>query len=74
MIWYLVCNNMYWYERHFRSFYRDPTILETVRMASQWVNTGQFRLIEKLFLMKYNEREYFQHQCDSVKVKCENQM
>ena len=39
MIWGLVCNNMYWYERHFGSFYRDPTILETVSIASQWVNT-----------------------------------
>ena len=25
-------------------------------------------------VMKYNKREYFQHQCDSVNVKCENQM
>ena len=23
--------------------------------------------------MTYNEREYFQHQCDSVRVQCENQ-
>ena len=29
---------------------------------------------KKLFLMKYNEREYSQYQCDSVKLKCENQM
>ena len=70
MIWDLVCNNMYWHERHFRSFYHDPTILKKVSIASQGVNT----LIEKLFLMKYNEREYFQHQCDSVNGKCENQM
>ena len=35
---------------------------------------GQHRLIENVFLMKYNEREYFQHQSDSVNVKCENQM
>ena len=66
---------MYWYERHCGSFYRDPTILKTLSIASQWVNTvGQHRLIEKLFLMKKNEREYFQHQWDSVDVKCENQM
>ena len=39
MIWGLVCNNMYWYECHFGSFYRDPTIIETVSIASQWVNT-----------------------------------
>ena len=42
MIWGLVCNNMYWHERHFRSFYRDRTILETVSIASQWVNTDWF--------------------------------
>ena len=39
MIWDLVCNNVYWYERHFGSFYHDPTILKTVSIASQWVNT-----------------------------------
>ena len=39
MIWGLVYKYMYWYERHFGSFYRDPTILETVSIASQWVNT-----------------------------------
>ena len=27
-------------------------------------SVGQHRLIEKLFLIKYNEREYFQHQCE----------
>ena len=69
MIWGLVCNNMYWYEGHFGSFYRDPTILETVSIASQWVNTDWLK--SALFLMKHNEREYYQHQCDSVKVKCE---
>ena len=37
-------------------------------------SVGQERLIEKLFLMKYNEREYSQHQCDAVNVKGENQM
>ena len=31
-------------------------------------------MIEKLFLIEYKEREYFQHQCDSVEVKCENQI
>ena len=30
VIWALVSDNMYRYGRHFRSFYRNPTILETV--------------------------------------------
>ena len=30
---------MYRYERHFESFYRNPTILETVLIASKWVHT-----------------------------------
>ena len=29
---------MYRYERHFGSFYRNSTILETVSIASKWVN------------------------------------
>ena len=37
-------------------------------------SVGQHRLIEKLSLMKYNEKEYFRHQCDSVNVKFENEM
>ena len=39
MISDLVCNNMYWYERHCGSFYHDPTILKAVSIASQWFNT-----------------------------------
>ena len=42
---------MHRYERHFGSFYRDPTILVTFSIASQWVNTDP---IEMLFLLKYN--------------------
>ena len=39
MIWVLACNNMYRYERHFGSFYHNPTILETVSiLASKYVN------------------------------------
>ena len=53
---------MYWYERH---FYHDPTILDSLKCQS----VGQHRLIEKLFLMKYKEREYFQHQREAVKLK-----
>ena len=51
--------------------YRFPTILETVSIASQWVNAA---VIEKLFLLKYNGREYFQRRCVYVKLKCENKM
>ena len=47
MISDLVCNDMYWYERHCGSFYRNPTTLKTVSIASQWVNWH--RLVEKLF-------------------------
>ena len=32
MILFLVCNNMYRYRHHFGLFYRNPTILETVKM------------------------------------------
>ena len=61
---------MYRYERHFLSFYHNPTILEMISIASQWANTD---LIENLFLLKlYNKREEFQHRCVSVKVKCVN--
>ena len=71
MIWVLVGKNRYRYEYQFGSFYRDPKILETVSIASQWVHTD---LIEKLFLLKYKDKEYFQHGCVFVKVKCKNQM
>ena len=54
MLWDLVSNDMYRYERHFGSFYPNPTILETVPIASKWVNTD---LIEIYFLLKYNDRE-----------------
>ena len=33
---------MYQYERHFGSFYRNPTIFETVAIASKWVNAEIF--------------------------------
>ena len=39
---------MYRYECHFGSFYRNPTILETVSIVSKWVTT------ENLFLLKYH--------------------
>ena len=55
MIWVLVCINMCRYERHFGSIHRNPTILETVSISSQWVNT---ELTERLFLLNYNDREY----------------
>ena len=38
---------MYRYGRHFGSFYRNPTILETASIA--WVNT------ENLFFLEYND-------------------
>ena len=44
MIGAVVCYNMYRYGRHFGSFYRNPTILETVSIA--WVNTKNIFLIE----------------------------
>ena len=62
---------MYQYEHHFGSFYHDPAILETVSIASQWVDT---ELIEKLFLLKNNDMTYVKHQCVSGKVKYENEM
>ena len=37
----MLCNTMYRYEHHFGSFYRNPTILETVSIASKWVNTEE---------------------------------
>ena len=40
MTWALVCNIMCRYECHFGSFYRNPTILETVSIASKGVNMG----------------------------------
>ena len=52
----------------------STTIQQFWRQFQLPVWVGQHRLIEKLFLMKYNKKEYFQHQCDSVNVKCENQM
>ena len=45
---------MYRYVRHFEYFYCNPTILETVSIASKWVNKD---LIENLCLLKYNDRE-----------------
>ena len=69
--WVLVCNNMCPFERHFGSFCRDPTIIETVSFASQWVN---LILIEMLFLLKYNDWEHFQHRCVFAKVQSENQI
>ena len=39
MIWALVCDNMYWYGRHFGSFYHNLTIFETVLETVAWVNT-----------------------------------
>ena len=39
MIWDPVWNNVHWNECHFGSIYHDPTILKTVSIASQWVNT-----------------------------------
>ena len=40
-------------ERQFGSFYHNPTIVETVSIASKWVNTN---LIDNI-LLKYNDRE-----------------
>ena len=39
MIWVLVCNNMYQYECHFGFFYRNPTILEQQKDASECLMT-----------------------------------
>ena len=33
-------------------------------------SVGQHRLIEKLFLMKYTDREYFQHKCGNCICEC----
>ena len=57
MVWVLVCNDMYRYERHFRSYYRKPTILATVSIpaASQRVNTD---LIENLFFTEIKKTGY----------------
>ena len=53
VIWALFSDNMYRYGRHFRSFYRNPTILETV-------STGGFDCLGQLgesFLLKYNNKK-----------------
>ena len=42
MIWVLACNNMLRYECDLESFHRNPTILETVSIASKWVNMENF--------------------------------
>ena len=40
MICDLACNNTYRYDRRFVSFYCNPSILETVSIASKWFNTN----------------------------------
>ena len=52
---------MYRYERHFGSFYRNPTILETVSIASKWVNMH----LSEIFL----NNDILALMCASVKVK-----
>ena len=53
MIWVLACNKMYRYERHFGSFYHNPTILETVSiLASKQVNGST----QKIFYIKIQRR------------------
>ena len=51
--WALFSDNMYRYGRHFRSFYRNPTILETV-------SPGGFDCLGQhgeSFLLKYNDKK-----------------
>ena len=48
MIWVLVCNNMYRYERHCGSFYYDQTISETVSVVSKWANTENLFFITEI--------------------------
>ena len=57
MIWVLVFINMYWYERNFGSFYRNPTIQRRFRFLSKWVNTDL--MDDRRFLLKYNDSENF---------------
>ena len=47
MILVLVCSNMYLYEGNFGSFYRNPTILETVLIASKWVHRDIFTEMQR---------------------------
>ena len=61
---------MYWYERRYIFLLRPNNFRDIFNCQA----VGQHRLLDKLFLMKYNEMEYFQHQCDYVRVKCEKQM
>ena len=51
----LLCYNVYRYERHFGSFYHNPTISEKVSIAKWARQMGQHR--EYFFLLKYNNRE-----------------
>ena len=53
MIWVRVCNNMYWYERHFGSFYRNPTIFEMVAIEIMCHDRPHW----ESFLLKYNDRK-----------------
>ena len=55
MIWILVCNNMCRYERHFGSFSRNPTILETVSIARKWQNGPHS---ENIFVNENSDSEY----------------
>ena len=47
----IICINM---NVFFLFFYHNPTILETVSIASEWVYTD---LNEISFLLKYNDKE-----------------
>ena len=50
------------------------TTIQQFKRQFQLPVIGSTQIDRKAVLMKYNEKEYFQHQCDSVNVKCENQM
>ena len=70
MIWALFSDNMYRYGRHFRSFYRNRTILETV-------SPGGFDCLgqhgESFFYWNTTTRNNSSTDV-SLFVKCENQM
>ena len=53
MTWVLVCNNMYWYERHFGPFYRNQQFLRRFRLRYMCQNRPHW----ESFLLKYNDRK-----------------
>ena len=67
VIWALFSDDMYRYGRHFRSFYRNPTILETIS-TSGFDCLGQHG---ESFFIEIQQQEIILALMKNVKIKCE---